>query len=162
MSFEEVVTSLGELAVDLCEIQASLQNVAVLWTYYSVATLDDDEVSGAVALPGGSIVGEVAGSALPSQTTIQLRFATGRSRRILKKAIAGLSLADVGSTGKFTSTATNNWLAYGGTLLSTMETDAASWLYCYKSPTFPAETALVFPLSAAVSNTPKVQRRRRF
>jgi hypothetical protein len=162
VTFQEIVDELAEVVTDILTNLVELQWDGFVWDSYSVATLDDDEVSGKVQL-FAPIPGVQTGEPLPSQTTIQLRWATGHSRRILKKAYMGLREANsVAATGQFNTTTLGLWAAFGDSLMETLEATNSAWLYCYSS-TAPVTTgSLVFPRSGAVSATPKVQRRRRY
>jgi hypothetical protein len=107
------------------------------------------------------IVGIQTGEMLPSQTTLQIKFPTGHSRRILKKAVMGLSEGTTQANGLWTGAALAVWLGFAQSLMGVQEATNSGWLYCYRSPGFPPENALLFPNTFGVSAVPKVQRRRR-
>jgi hypothetical protein len=160
-TFQEIVTQAGEWAQGVVDEIVALQNEIVSWTYYSVATLDDDDRSGNQPLPSGPTAGEVVGTPLPSQTTLQARFPTGHSRRILKKAFNGLSEADTGNSGNYGGTAQAAWLVFAAGLVPQRETTEGSWLYCYSNTAPVVAGSLVFPNSVGINPVPNVQRRRR-
>lgn len=161
MSFGQVVSDMGEVAVEVANMIKPLQSEDWSWTIYSVGTLDDTVVSGQLALPGGAIQGEIDDSdLLPPQTTLQVSFATGRSRHILRKAVMATTEGQTGPFGNYSSATVSAANAALAPLLLPVEATNGAWNYCFSKPGSPGIYPLL-PQSVKTNPVPCVQRRRR-
>lgn len=161
MSWDDVIANLGEVAQEIAEAFAPVQSDEWAWTLYSCATLNDSNVSGLRALPTGAIGTITTSDLLPPQTTAQISFSTGRSRKVLKKALMGLTEGQTGPFGNYstaTITAINTAAAF---LLLPIESSDASWVYCYSLPGTPGGDYPLYPQTVKTNPVPCVQRRRR-
>lgn len=160
-TFAQVIDEMGEVAQGLADLFVTQQSELVVWQYYTVATLQGNNVSGSQPLPDGDTPGVLTDDPLPSQTTFQLRFPTHESRRILRKAMIGGVETQTGGSGNWDTATRNAWLVIAAAMVVEQESTNASWLYCYNDfKTNPPGTTVV-PTSLGVSGIPKVQRRRR-
>jgi len=160
LSFADVVADMDEVCTEIAEAFAAFQADTWDWTHYSVAELDDSVVSGLLPL-SGVVTGALTGPILPTQTTGQVSFPTGVSKRILKKAVPALLEAQtVEATGQFTTGFQTNLKAALEFLRVTIEATNGGWRYSYRNPDDNTQP-LLFPQAVNVTVTPKVQRRRR-
>jgi len=160
LSFADVVADMDEVALAIVTPIAVFQSELWDWTHFSCGELDDSVVSGLQTL-SSTVTGTVTDQLLPTQTTAQVSFATGISKRILKKAVPAMTeLHTVSTTGQWTTGLQTAISADWGFLRVPIEATNGAWQYCYRDPANPSQ-AVAFPQSVVLNATPKVQRRRR-
>lgn len=161
MSWDDVVSNLGEVADQIAADLAPLQVDAWTWSWYRCGTLDGNYVSGELSLPNAQTGDITTSDPLPPQTTFQVAFPTGRSRHILRKAIMGLAEEQTGAFGNFSSTVVTAFNTALAPYLVPVSTSDGTWQMCYSLPGTPGDPYPLYPQAVKGSPYPCVQRRRR-
>jgi len=161
LTFAQVVDDMAELTETFATDVALLQTDNYNWIGYSVQTLNGTDVSGFNAFAAPIVGDDTTNDSWPSQTAAVLTFATGQSRRIMKKFVPGLPVTALAPGGNLDATWVVSLISLGTTLLGELEATNAGWRYCHSDVVYNPPGTVVFPQTIAVSVVPKVQRRRR-
>ena len=161
LSFGEVTDDIGEILADWADTLSLRQSDEFVWAEYSVQTLDDSTVSGKLALPGGTVIGQATADMLPAQTALGISCATGVSRRILKKFVPAYTESATDTTGNWNGTVMTSDPGRFAYFIAPNEATNGLWRWSYNNPDFPPGERIVFPIALKVMPEPHVQRRRR-
>lgn len=157
ISAATLYNDLGNWTGALLDLVKLFCNALMVWEKYNVAHLDGNCGSGDLAI-SPTIPGSLENDLVPGGVAALSSFPTGVRRVVPRKYWAGLDSSMIGAGGYLTPTAQGLVEDVNDFLMTPYVTGTQTYRYGYFSP---KTTSWLIPNTAAVSNVPAYQRRRR-